>query len=66
MAISKWHPGQLVVLWVGAAFIELLILLFFRDVAPSAIVMAAQIVFVAVPFLALAITWRWFASRPRR
>jgi hypothetical protein len=61
MAIRHWHPGQVAVLWIGGLFAEFL----FWALSSTFRFRLAMLAFWVTPFVLLAITWRWFGTRPR-
>lgn len=60
MAIRDWHPGQLVVLWVGGLFTEWVIWGLGSSGELPSMFLA---VFIGLPFALLAVTWIWFGGR---
>ena len=69
MGLESWHPGKLVVLWVGIFFVELLLfglveLAFDENLFILEVLFG--ILFFVVPFFGLLITWRWFGTREGR
>jgi len=72
MAVDDWHPGQLVVVWVGGLLAEFLLVGFASALIDSGkdfLDDAALLLFllaVALPFVLLWITWQWFGARQKR
>jgi hypothetical protein len=66
MAIQKWHPGKLIILWAwGGLSVALLLTLFLgspvKDTPAQHLV---ELVFVLLVLFALtAITWHWLGGR---
>jgi len=66
MAIRKWHPGKLIILWTwGGVAVALALTNFLtRPVASSPLVHLLEFAFVLLTLLALsAITWHWLGGR---
>ena len=66
MAICDWHLGQLVVLWVGGAGLDLVLWLAFFDEnvrIPQAVSIIVLLVVLGIPVALLIATWKWFGGR---
>ena len=66
MAIRKWHPGKLIILWTwGGVFVALLLTDFLtRPVGSGPLAHLFEFVIVLIVLLALsAVTWRWLGGR---
>jgi hypothetical protein len=72
MALRNWHPGQLLVLWVGGVLLwvwfywrEGQILLGNPTLMELPMVLRGA-VFFGTPLALLVLTWVWFGARPAR
>lgn len=60
--IQGWHPGQLVIAWVGAAVLLLALLVVLEaEGGEEGMVFSA----VSAVLAMLGVTWKWFGGRPR-
>lgn len=62
--IRAWHPGQLATVWVGFLFFEWVLYEMASNMEQPINAMAGM-VFIALPFVMLSITWKWFSGRRR-
>ena len=59
--IQGWHPGQLVIAWVGAAVLLLALLVVLEaEGGEEGMVFSA----VSAVLAMLGVTWKWFGGRP--
>jgi len=66
MAIRKWHPGKLVILWVWGCIVSGLLLTDFLS-RPAASAPLRELLELAVSLVVLvalsAVTWRWLGGK---
>ncbi len=62
LSIRQWHPGQLAVVYVGAAGAEYLLVAIGGDPFGQALVVG-QLLFLGIPIAVLVLTWKWFDGR---
>lgn len=66
MAIRKWHPGKLIILWVwGGTAVALALTDFLtRPVSSSPLTHLVEFAFVLIVLLVLSsVTWRWLGGK---
>jgi hypothetical protein len=71
MTIRKWHPGQLVVLWIAAVACEWLLWQFWDYLAALetissfgfATALFVLVAIAALPVAMFVVTWKWFGAK---
>jgi hypothetical protein len=66
MAIHKWHPGKLIILWAWGGVLSALLLAHFESspVQSAPFLHLFELVGSTLILIALsAVTWRWFGGR---
>ena len=66
VAIQKWHPGKLIIVWAWGGIIAALVLTLFLSspVKDAPVEHLVELVFVALALLALSgVTWHWLSGK---
>lgn len=63
MGVRDWHSGQVVLLWVGTVWAEVVSFLLFSGMPGDPYDKFLEFASVVLPFVSIAPTWQWFDAR---